>query len=511
MKTFTKIICMVALSVTTAVAQNSTGSSSAQNDDSSVSGTVVSENNGNSAAFFGTGNGSGNGTFSLTDPVITGPLLAVCPGQTRTYSSSSVPNATTYTWVAPPNCTVVSGQGTATCNIHFGAGFFQGYVRVTASNAVEHSHQVVVTVFSAPTAPLPIQGPALGACGGGTYTYSIPPVASAQSYTWTAPANAMIVTPAASGNPLTTSVTSVDITFPAGFHDGIISVRANSGCNSSIKRSMNVRSVPVAPAPIDGLQNGLCDLPNVAYSVPAVPGATSYTWSISPPAGTTIHNNGSNSITVDFDLTFRTAWIQVTADNVCGHGDPRRKELNAWPGKPIVPVGPVGACNNDPNNSIAYYQVDPVFGANYYHWFVPTGATITAGQGTTNVTVDYLGSSSGDMRVRAENSCGFGPTSIKAITVNSCRLANGETSVMELAAYPNPAKDNLTVSFSAQSNETYTIEMFDMTGRLVISQSNMSTIGVNKQEINLQNISTGLYNLVVKRGTVTERLRVVVE
>lgn len=501
---------MLALSVSTAVAQNQVEIGTAQIDESSASGTVVN-NDADPGLLSRNGDGSGNGTLSLQNPVISGPLLAVCPGQTRTYTCTSVPNATTYTWVAPPNCTVVSGQGTTQVDVHFGAGFFQGYLRVTASNAVEHSQQVVVVVYSAPTAPLPIQGPALGACGGGTYTYSIPPVASAQSYTWTAPANAVIITPAASGNPLTTSVTSVDILFPAGFHDGVISVRSNSGCNSSIKRSMNVRSVPVAPAPIEGLQNGLCDLPNVSYSVPPVPGATSYTWAISPPNGTTIHNNGSNSITVDFDLTFRTAWISVTADNACGHGDMRKKELNAWPAKPIVPVGPVGACNNDPNNSIAYYEVDPVFNTTFYRWYVPTGATIVNGQGTTNVTVDYMGSQSGLLRVRAENSCGVGPTVMKTITINNCRLANGEMSVMELSAYPNPAQDNLTVSFSSEQSEMYAIQMFDMTGREVISQTNLSTVGVNKQEINLQNISTGLYNLVVTRGAVAERLRVVVE
>jgi len=510
MKIYTKILCFTTLMAFTAVANAGTGTSQSQSNVNSPSGTagITSDNSGSSLR---DGNGSGNNTLTLDNPVISGPLVSVCPGQVRTYTCTASPGATQYDWVAPVNAMIINGQGTTQVDVSFGPGFFQGYLRVTARNATDHSGQTVVTVYSAPTTPLPIQGPSTGACAGGTYTYSIPPVVSAVSYTWSAPAGAVITAPAANGNPLTTSVTSVDITFPAGFHDGVVSVRANSGCNSSIQRAKSVRSILQAPSPIEGLSKGLCDLPNIPYSVLPVAGASGYTWSIDPSTGTTIHNNGNNAITVDFDATFNSAWMTVTADNVCGHGDPRKKQLNAWPDKPILPVGPVGGCNNDPANSIAYYEIDPVFNTTYYRWFLPPGATMVAGQGTTNITVDYFGASSGVVKVWAENSCGHGPSIGKQVTVNNCRLGNGEQSVMQLSAYPSPAKDNLTVSFSSEASELYSIQMFDMTGRIVLNETNASHAGINKQELNLQNISTGLYNLVVSRGTVTERLRVVVE
>jgi len=448
---------------------------------------------------------------SLTNPVISGPFNSVCPGQVRSYNCSTVAGATTYTWVAPVNCTIISGQGTTAVDVSFGAGFFQGYLRVTASNATEHSGQTVVVVYSAPTTPLPIQGPITGACGGNTYTYSIPAVSSATSYTWNAPAGSVISSGATTGNPITTTGISVEITFPIGFDKGDVSVNANSGCNSSIKRVTHVRSILAQPLPISGLQYGLCDIPNIAYSVPAVTGASGYTWTITPSAGTTNHNNGSNNITVDFDGTFRSADMCVTADNICGHGHQRCMKIYARPATPAIPDGPIGACNNNSALSIAYYSVDPVFNANFYRWTVPAGAVIVLGDGTTDITVDFLGASSGNVTCRAENTCGHSPVTVKTVTVNACRLANGDESVMQLTAYPNPAKNNLTVSFSSTENEMYAINMYDMTGRLVINENNKSAIGMNKQELNLQNISAGLYNLVVTRGETTERLRVVVE
>ncbi len=509
MKTIAKMICLVALTATAVIAKGGTGTSDAKNDATTTTDIVATQNNDNPGSLLR--NVDGNQTLLLTNPVISGPLTSVCPGQQRDYTCSIIPGATSYTWVAPVNCTISAGQGTAAVSVSFGAGFFQGYLRVTAYSPTDHSGQTVVVVYSAPTTPLPIQGPVTGACGGGTYNYSIPAVASATSYTWYAPAGSIISTSASSGNPLTCAVTSVDITFPVGFIKGDVSVISNSGCSSSIKRDAHVRSILAATGLITGTQFGLCDIQNVAYSVVPVNGASGYTWTISPSTGTTIHNNGTSNITIDFDPTFVKGELCVTADNVCGHGNSRCMKLYAHPQGSAIPSGPTGACNNNSNLSIAYYSVSPVFNANYYHWTVPTGAHIVIGEGTTNITVDYMGSVSGNVSCRPQNDCGIASTAKKAVIVNACRLSNGEESTMQLSAYPNPASDNLTVSFSSEESAVYGINMYDMTGRLVINQTSQAFVGMNKQEINLQNISGGLYNLVVTRGGVTERLRVVVE
>ncbi len=55
------------------------------------------------------------------------------------------------------------------------------------------------------------------------------------------------------------------------------------------------------------------------------------------------------------------------------------------------------------------YSVAPVADATSYNWTVPSGATITAGQGTDSITVTF-GSSSGTISVNASNNCGSSPT-----------------------------------------------------------------------------------------------------
>lgn len=62
------------------------------------------------------------------------------------------------------------------------------------------------------------------------------------------------------------------------------------------------------------------------------------------------------------------------------------------------------------------YSIAPVATATTYTWSVPSGATITSGQGTTSIVVTY-GSSSGSVSVTADNVCGASPARTLAITV----------------------------------------------------------------------------------------------
>ncbi len=65
------------------------------------------------------------------------------------------------------------------------------------------------------------------------------------------------------------------------------------------------------------------------------------------------------------------------------------------------------------------YSVSAVSSATTYTWTVPAGASITAGQGTTQITVDWSTASSGNITVNAENQCGTSADKTKAISVET--------------------------------------------------------------------------------------------
>lgn len=66
------------------------------------------------------------------------------------------------------------------------------------------------------------------------------------------------------------------------------------------------------------------------------------------------------------------------------------------------------------------------------------------------------------------------------------------------SAYPNPTKNNLNLSFADELDlENMTYELFDLTGKIIISKTNIKS---SKQIIYLANYQTGLYFLSIIKG-----------
>lgn len=429
---------------------------------------------------------------TLPDTIF-GAQNTLCPSQIVTYSVPLDLLATTYDWIVPANTTILSGQGTNTIELLVQPFFNWGYLRVSAINCRGTRGQKAITLFSKPVTPGPIAGPQVGACAGNTYTYSITPVNGATSYTWIAPEGCLISTPAASGNPLTSSATTVSVTFSSSFTVGDLSVVSNSGCGSSNPRVWRIRSVPMRPGAISGLQYGLCDLANVPYSIAPLAGATSYTWTLTPSSAGTIVGNG-NSITVNFTGSFTVANLCVVASNDCGNSIERCMRIFAMPQRPGPIEGPIGACNSNPSISIAYYEIDPVFGASDYTWTVPLGATIINGQGTNEITVDFLGGTTGDVVVTANNICGISIPRKLNVIVNGCRIGSmSSISIDAIRAFPNPAHDQISLSLTSGTDQAINIVILDVAGRKVQSFQKSCVVGSNVIEMPLANLEKGIY------------------
>jgi len=91
-------------------------------------------------------------------------------------------------------------------------------------------------------------------------------------------------------------------------------------------------------------------------------------------------------------------------------------EAASAPGAAGPISGPASVCVS----SVKNYSVGAITGATSYVWSVPSGATITTGQGTTAITVSFGASaSSGNVSVYGSNTAGNGTPSNLAVTVNS--------------------------------------------------------------------------------------------
>ena len=191
---------------------------------------------------------------------------------------------------------------------------------------------------------------------------------------------------------------------------------------------------PATPGAITG-PTTFCPGQSLTYSIAAVSGATSYSWTV--PAGSTITSGqGGTSITVTMGST--GGQVCVTASNVCGTSAPSclNVTLGAAPATPGAITGPTTFCQGQ---SLTY-SIAAVTGATSYTWTVPAGSTITAGQGTTSITVT-MGTNAGQICVTATGACGTSSPSCLTLT---------------LGAPPNAPTISGNSSFCAGATATFT-------------------------------------------------------
>lgn len=147
--------------------------------------------------------------------------------------------------------------------------------------------------------------------------------------------------------------------------------------------------------------------------------------------------DGSTIISITFNYTAgNTALAWFDDGPSCEYADGSYNVLNDIPtstyyinGSVCALVGAPGAITGDdsvcPGEQGVVYSISQVPNATGYTWGVPPGAMLVSGQGTNSISVDYpSGATSGVVSVFGFNSCGSGPASELAVTVNGLPLAD---------------------------------------------------------------------------------------
>lgn len=353
-------------------------------------------------------NGCGTGTpvtinvATSTTPVtsaISGPS-PVCANATNTTYSVVNTTGSTYAWTVPAGATIVSGQGTNVIVVNWGST--GGNVGVTETSTCG-TGSVVTTAVTISTAPVSsaISGTTPVCPNATNTTYSVTSHAGS-TYTWTAPATATIT----AGQ----STNAINVNW--GSAGGVITVTESNSCGTGAPVTFTVvmNSVPVTSA-ITGSTTVCANTSNVNYTVTNVPGNV-YNWTVTG-GGSIVLGQGSNSIFVNWGSTGGT--VSVTQSNACGTGTAVTTT--------VVVVNPVatgtitGTTPVCPNTTNTSYSVSNTVGSTY-SWTVPATATITAGQNTNSINVNW-GSSGGVVTVTESNTCGNGTPVTFTVVMNA--------------------------------------------------------------------------------------------
>ena len=391
---------------------------------SGSSGSAFGGGGGGAGAYNG-GSGSGGagavGSVKITYVACAAPSgtvspssVNICNGGTTNFSITASGNAPiTYQWQSmASNCASPTNVGTnsssfTTASLLPGTYYYNCYM----SNACGNVSSLCATVLvssAVPSTPGTISGSATQCSGASGQVYSISPVAEAVSYNWTVP----------TGWTITSGANTTAITVTSGTLSGNISVTASNVCGTSAPSTFAVTAfaTPIATASSNG---------PVCFGTPlnltgGPIGMSSYAWT-----GPNSYSNGTQSPTVSANATAAMAGtyiLTVVNSNNCSGIASVPVTINT---SPAVPTGWTGAANPVVGSSQTY-SVTNVAGVTYT-WVVPSGWTITAGQGTNSITVT-VGLMGGNITVTPANSCGNGTTYSSAVTVNlSIIITTGTT------------------------------------------------------------------------------------
>jgi hypothetical protein len=158
-----------------------------------------------------------------------------------------------------------------------------------------------------------------------------------------------------------------------------------------------------------------------------------------------------------------------------------------------------------PSATNVQYDIPTVSGATNYNWTPPNGASISGGQGTKTVLINY-GPNSGtnyNISVLTSNACGVSNIKVLGgIMVNSIycapRLSGEIRQFTSMEAYPNPARDQVTVSFHSSTDGQGRIVVADLSGRTVILHALECFEGLNTLRFNTEALASGLYSIALE-------------
>lgn len=454
----------------------------------------------------------------------------VCQGQESVvYTAQNLNNAISYTWDLPNGATITNGANTNSITVSYNHSASNGTLSVYGTNGCGDglTQSQLITVNPLPEAAGSITGELNNTtCPLSTnINYSISPVANATTYEWTIPNGYSTV-----GGANTNSIT-VDASLLA--QDGNFKVVAKNACGAG--DTSNVLFVSVSGLPTQQLcvvtvdstsqyneiiwqKNGVSNIDSfkiyrvktlsldtligtVAYSdlsrlvdSTANPNVTSYTYKIAAldecgnegvksSSHQTIHLQSIYSATPKkTDLSWNL-YVGATVDNYRVLRDTNNSGNWQVLANTLAPNVTSFTDLSIPNDAISLqYRVDVI-------WTNTCDATLKMAQSIVNTTK----SNTKDFVLPVT------PTPTVDVGINNQEILNNSVVV-----FPNPTQESFQINIEKQASD-FDIELYNQIGSLVYTETVKNS---NQAFVNVKNLSSGMYILVIKTkyGTVNKRI-----
>jgi len=239
---------------------------------------------------------------------------------------------------------------------------------------------------------------------------------------------------------------------------------------------------------------------------------TSYSWvQLSGNGGATVAGASEAQATVS-GLTAGTYVFQLTVTDNSGAIGVATVTITVNAAPPVQPVPPVANAGNDttiamPADSAVLNgsgSMDPGGEALTYQWIQVSGPTeaMIGSTGTAMTWAAGLNSGLYIFSLKVTNTSGLSDTaSVQVRVVNSQRSAGVDTGGASFMIYPNPVGSTLTLRLTdPNASGPVLLRMFDMKGRLVLSEETEVSGGGELMTFNVSGLAKGVYALELVVG-----------
>jgi hypothetical protein len=253
--------------------------------------------------------------------------------------------------------------------------------------------------------------------------------------------------------------------------------------STGINTTVSIKGV--TPGDIIG-NNILCEgSTSTTYSIPAVNGASSYTWQV--PAGSIIEfGQGSTSITVSYPDGSVSGNVSVTANDSRGCSSnvvTKAITVNPRPAKPVLTSNGNELSTASGMASYKWYQNNILISGASSHIYTPTAnglykVEVTNSNGCSNISDEF----------------NFTTTSLNEVSIDGSKIS----------VFPNPVKEE--INFKVIQSNFRKMEVSVMTTDGIIIKQSVLPRGNSR--MNLSNLSSGTYLIIVRQGTETRTIKI---
>ena len=393
--------------------------------------------------------------FSVAAPIVAINSYTYCQGETATQLTATASTGNTLTWydVAIGGTALAGAPSPSTT----AAGVYTYYVsQKNVAGDESPRASITVTVNALPTTPVITANGATSFCTGGSVELTS---SSATGNSWSTTATTQAITVTASGSY---SVTVTD----------------NNGCSaSSSATTVNVSNAPIPTVTASATQACSGDVVTLTAS-----SSDSYSWS-----------NGATTQSIQVTTTGSYTVTTTNADACAGVGASDAVSVT-------FTATPTAAGSFTTNGNIVTFA-NTSTGASSYSWDFGDFTNSSAAAPL------HAYAANGDYQVvltAINGNCTDTVVFNVAITVSIEELMG----LSNLTIYPNPASETAVISFDNTLGNSFDIQLIDQLGRVIMSHNNIQSIGSNMVNVDLTNLSDGIYSIQLSsdQNTISKRL-----